>query len=80
MPNLMSASSIDSPLLSNDQAKNMPEFVEGAKAKSKGANMIDNPYSIFKVSESEKRIIPSLEWRQQYENRFQAWNYGYRKL
>lgn len=75
MSNLKPASTIDSPVLTINQAMDMPEFAEGAKARREGKGVIDNPYSISNVS--EKRLIPSVDWRPQYENRFHAWMFGY---
>lgn len=77
MKNKKPASTVDAPFLTSDEAKSMPELAEGAQAKHDGKKMLDNPYSIENVSIAEKRLLSSSEWRLQFENRFQAWMFGF---
>ncbi len=77
MKNLMPASTIDAPFLTKNEAINMPEFSEGRAACLAGKSIIDNPYSITKQSELHQDILRSADWRIQFENRFQAWMFGF---
>lgn len=71
------ASGIDSPVLTDEQAQEMPEFVEGKNAQKNGVRMVDCPYSISNASKKEGHMIRSAEYRLKYENKFQAWMYGF---
>lgn len=77
MKTIKPASAVDAPSLSKDAAVSMPEFAEGKNARLAGQSMVDCPYSIFKQSEAQRRMIPSTEWRLMFENRMQAWLFGF---
>lgn len=73
MKKVAPASTVDAPVLDKETALLMPEFAEGKKAARDGVSLGDCPYAIFRVAEQ----LTSAEWRLAYENRFQAWMYGY---
>lgn len=70
------ASTVGAPFLSKDAALQMSEYAEGIAAQKAGKRATDCPYSISNVV---PRLMSS-EWRERFENRFHAWQYGFTEI